>query len=331
MTFPIEFIGVFFKPQTLIKTLKVRDQPKLYIPSDGSMSRCWDYTRLLPAFRMAARVNAFVIRLMALLPSRADTLNQRYDWPLGDYVKDVLPSARTPVVLMGTSGPEQSVIVQIWDENRIIGYVKYGANSIAVELLENEHRILKILPGGLGPAPLKYGAFLNGAALVSLPVPGRLIPARLPPPDDLEYFLRQLEGGNFTHIEDHPYTAKVIRNDSSGELCRYIEPLASRRWPVVLSHGDLAPWNLLRSNDGQIRAVDWEYADREGIPFMDTAYFILQVGKLVYRWPPERTRQYAIEYLTRKLWPGLNPQEAEAIVNLTKHAMDQRSKKIYAL
>jgi hypothetical protein len=235
------------------------------------------------------------------------------------------------VVLMGTSGPEQSIIVQIWGENHIIGYVKYGANRIAVALLENEHRILKVLPEGLGPAPLKYDMFLKGAALVSLPVPGRLIPARLPPPDDLEYFLRQLEGGNLTHIEDHPYTGKVIQNDSSGELCRYIEPLASRRWPVVLSHGDLAPWNLLRSNDGQIRAVDWEYADREGLPFMDTAYFILQVGKLIYHWPHEMTRQYAIEYLTRKPWPGLNPQEAEAIVHLTTYAMDQRSKKIYAL
>jgi aminoglycoside phosphotransferase (APT) family kinase protein len=53
----------------------------------------------------------------------------------------------------------------------------------------------------------------------------------------------------------------------------------------TLSHGDVAPWNLLRTRAGW-RLVDWEHAG-EGIPFQDLFHFLFRahvnLGRPRYR------------------------------------------------
>jgi hypothetical protein len=45
--------------------------------------------------------------------------------------------------------------------------------------------------------------------------------------------------------------------------------------PAVWEHGDFAPWNLKRVNDGSLRAIDWEESSRAGLPLFDLVYFHL--------------------------------------------------------
>ena len=48
---------------------------------------------------------------------------------------------------------------------------------------------------------------------------------------------------------------------------------ASSILPVVWVHGDFAPWNLKRGQDGAITAVDWEMSFPKGLPLFDLVYF----------------------------------------------------------
>lgn len=54
-----------------------------------------------------------------------------------------------------------------------------------------------------------------------------------------------------------------------------------------LTHGDLAPWNLVRTAQGPV-LLDWESARWADEPLHDLAHFVVQSGALLGRYGPER-------------------------------------------
>lgn len=59
-------------------------------------------------------------------------------------------------------------------------------------------------------------------------------------------------------------------------LSRQIDEIASSSSPIplVFEHGDLGTWNLLLSGN-ELRVLDWENADHDGMPLWDLNYFLL--------------------------------------------------------
>jgi len=66
-------------------------------------------------------------------------------------------------------------------------------------------------------------------------------------------------------------------------------------------HGDLAPWNIIPSNDGLV-LVDWEHAAIGAQPLYDLTHFVIQRGALTGRGTPEE----AVSLLTGEESPGVN-------------------------
>jgi len=54
-----------------------------------------------------------------------------------------------------------------------------------------------------------------------------------------------------------------------------------------VTHGDLAPWNLVRTVDGPV-LLDWESARWADEPLHDLAHFVVQAGALLGRYGPEQ-------------------------------------------
>jgi len=50
--------------------------------------------------------------------------------------------------------------------------------------------------------------------------------------------------------------------------------IGNRKLPTCLCHGDFAPWNL-RETNGEMYALDWEYAETSGNPIQDFLHFHL--------------------------------------------------------
>jgi hypothetical protein len=44
--------------------------------------------------------------------------------------------------------------------------------------------------------------------------------------------------------------------------------------PLVVEHRDCAPWNLVRGSAGDLRVLDWESAEIDGLPGLDLLYFL---------------------------------------------------------
>lgn len=54
-----------------------------------------------------------------------------------------------------------------------------------------------------------------------------------------------------------------------------------------LTHGDLAPWNLIRTAEGPV-LLDWECARWADEPLHDLTHFVVQAGALLSRYGPDR-------------------------------------------
>ena len=138
--------------------------------------------------------------------------------------------------------------------------------------------MLRRLPAGLGPVPLKLGKMGDGTALLVTPLCGRNVAAKLPPAPEVLEFIKSLEVSAPLALPDHPYV-RAVRDRGGTQLDFALEDLATKAWPINLQHGDFAPWNLRQDRHvGTICAFDWEYGTENGFPYIDLANFILQVA-----------------------------------------------------
>ena len=307
----IKNIAPFFKPNDCIIALPNDNYPRIYISSQ-SIAKRWRYSRFYPAFRGTARALRVIYRIKSVFCINKIANNEVTKWSLGDFIQDCLPGANATALLLGSTGPTQKMIAQVWNQKQIIGYVKFSDKPVAICRLKNEHTLLAALPSGVGPKPLKFGPFAHGQALVTTPVYGKLLPARLPPPKNMESLLIGLHQEYTYPVDQHPWVKSLLR-ENRGIVSNWIEPLSDLSWPVVFHHGDCSPWNIILKSDMTLSAIDWEYGALEGFPFIDLVYYILQVSALIYRWHPLRAYSYALAQLNR----FLPLSQAAAVIKLT--------------
>jgi len=250
----------------------------------------------------------------ALIPLR-NRITSSSNWIVEDFVRDHLPDLHSVTVLLGTPGPAPKTTIQCWNtRDQVIGYLKYATTKVARSRVSHEYTILRSLPGGIGPVPLKHGSFGLGEALLITPVTGDPVSASLPPNPGLYAFTQSLYSNHpLLPIHDHPWTEHHILPEKLETAC---ERLAGRVWPVVIQHGDLAPWNLRKDPGGGIAAFDWEYGALQSLPLIDEVQYLLQVSALIYRWPPGRGKNVALDYLIHHPALKLSEPEAEAMVRL---------------
>jgi hypothetical protein len=74
----------------------------------------------------------------------------------------------------------------------------------------------------------------------------------------------------------------VARETASQELLKHVRRMTGRLGtlgvPLVFEHGDLSSPNLLRLRDGRAGVLDWELANRRGLPAVDLYFFLAFVA-----------------------------------------------------
>lgn len=74
--------------------------------------------------------------------------------------------------------------------------------------------------------------------------------------------------------------------------------LSTLKLKKSLRHGDLAPWNLIRSHSGEITAIDWEMAELEsGIPCWDLVHFLIQEATLIKKLKVNEALEWVLSQL----------------------------------
>ena len=240
-------------------------------------------------------------------------------WSLGDFLHDVLPQASSLVALVSPSSPVQKITARVLnEEGEILGYLKYAERDAARRRLRQEQLILSRLPSEVSPTLLKFGPMGHGEALLCSPLVGAPLRASLPPVTETSYFLRKLVVSSPVSVEAHPWI-RALRERSDPVVDPWVQALAGKPWPVVVQHGDFAPWNIVRNPDGALAAVDWEYGSLEGLPNLDLAHYLLQVSALIYRREPRKAMEYAISFLSQEQGLALSNTESYALVHLAAY------------
>lgn len=303
-------------------------EPRLFVAATTVRTR-WRGSAAYPAYRLTARIARHLVRLWTASGIGLSTRPCRNGgWPLAELLEGTPLGAsnanvRTASVLVGTEGPAQKLIAEIRKEDGVVrAYLKYGKSESAQRRIRNEYRVLRKLPTGLGPKPLKIARWEDGTGLLVSPVEGSPIPGSLPPPRDLLDLLPATAGATAVPAERHPEVRRLLKR---GAPERWIEPLIDRSWPVVVRHGDLTPWNLHRRTDGRLQALDWEYGSLRGFPCLDLAHFALQVGTLIYGWSPRRALRRTVRLLADPDWTGLERDRADAVTRLAAYDAYQKS------
>lgn len=315
----------FFPQHSCIRALPNGQAPRLFLTGKTVRKR-WRESAAYPAYRSPAKIYRLFLRMKVACGFGKSWLADSKPWIVGGFLHGVLSDVQSTVVLVGTPGPSQKLIIQLWDNHRIIAYLKYAESPRAQMLLQREADILLSLPKGLSPTVLKYGQLKQGFGLLITPVIGRQIPAKLPPSTLLLSFLRSLDTVDEIALEKHPWVSSYLLKFGEDNIMPWLSILAGRSWSITRHHGDFAPWNLLVNHENRVVAIDWEYGFRDGFPLLDLAYYVLQVAKLIYRWAPDYAFTYTVNYLRSNVDMKLSLPEAKAITCLTAYLLFKRAR-----
>jgi hypothetical protein len=313
-------LDLFFPPGTRVLALPNWRRPRLFL-STRRFTQRWEDSALYPASRMSARLHRLLLRVKATAEMAEVRTIDSSDWPLREFVSDLLPQLDSATILVGASNAIQKVTVQLRDDkNKVLGYLKYVEQDVARSRLRHEHYVLRSLPKGIGPEVLKCGRLGDGEALLISPLQGNKLPETLAPSEGTSDFLMSLVTSSPVAVETHPWVLRTLeRETKSADLQDWFEALAGRYWPITVQHGDFAPWNLVQKPGGEVRAYDWEYGTLEGFPYLDLVYYMLQTAALIYRWDPAKAARYAIRYLSGGPRPALSLAEARALTRLAAY------------
>ena len=314
-----------FPQHSCIQALPNCHSPRLYLDGETFRKR-WKQSAAYPAFRFSARAYRVFLRIKASSALGTSCLSDQAPWIVGNFIQEILPDVQSTVVLAGTAGPSQKFTIQLWDDDKIIAYLKYAEFPLAQKLLRRETEVLLSLPKGLGPSVLKHGQIEQGWGLLMTPLIGRQLSATLPPPKSLMIFLSCLETGQMVSIDRHPWVTSYLLKYGEENIMRWFRKLDGRSWSITYHHGDFAPWNLIINNENKLTAMDWEYGTREGFPLLDLAHYILQVAKLIYRWNPDRAFTYTVNCLRDCGNLKLSLSESKALACITAYLLFLRAR-----
>jgi phosphotransferase family enzyme len=95
-----------------------------------------------------------------------------------------------------------------------------------------------------------------------------------------------------TDAVDAPLRDAGLSLDAATEICIAL----ARRIPIgPVVHGDLTPWNFVRSGRSELALLDWEEGRFEDDPLYDLSHFIVQQGVLLGRFDPAATAKHLTE------------------------------------
>ncbi len=314
----------FFPQDTPVAALPNWKAPRLLFPV-GSPRQQWRATSLYPAFRQSGVAYKLVLRIMATAGCTRTRLAPG-KWLLEDLIDESFPGCASLSVLVGTPGPAQKITVELRDPyQRVMAYLKCAERLPALRRLRRERDVLTAIPAGMGPAVLGYLSLGTMEVLITEPIQGKAPGSTLPVPmPALHLGERMVIPHPLYPLDQHPWV-RQLGGAFVRPVERWMDALSSCSWPVAVQHGDFAPWNIRCSLQGPGIAIDWEYGFAEGFPYLDVAYYVLQVGALIYRWSPGKAAGAAANVLIRSL--GLSEPQAKALVGLASYVSYQEALK----
>jgi len=238
--------------------------------------------------RLAARAG-----LLGLMPG-----TQRLDLPAEQISKLLtrlgLPSAgrgnnqeMDPVFLVGNPSATRKLLIFISGDDKLRGQViKYPLTEGARQSIRREAEILTWLDGRMRTQRLLRNIEDASGAAAQQYLAGRL-GSRACKPAYLNLLIEMPRSGELrpVRVEGQALGQRLRGSSAYGQNARAVDSALALLdqeldVPTVLVHGDFAPWNIRELADGSVTLIDWESANRDGLPLHDLCHFFYMQTKL---------------------------------------------------
>ena len=247
--------------------------------------------------------------------------------PLEHLLEDLFPGRAVRVALSGGApirAPQRKVsMAAISTSGEILGFAKSGATGVARQLVRHEAEVLATLAtrdamNGRAPRVLFAGEVGDSFVHVQTLLPGETARATLTQAH--RALLAALRGSAVRPAAASGFVrtlrARVAALQSSrplfGRLFDTILPRLERTIVArTIVHGDFAPWNI-RLHDGVASAIDWEYAEIDGLPLIDECNHLLLVGCLMQEWRVD-VALGRLRAMARSAPLGMSPTQVETL------------------
>jgi len=189
-----------------------------------------------------------------------------------------------PVIYVGTPGPQQKAVVTLVNakNGKSVAVMKVALTAGACTSLLREAEILTFLADvGVKNVPRLLSIDkVNGLSWQSV-LPGLLSPKKLTK-KHIDWLQNLPQSGGMTSFEEQKKLMCKLVSHNDFKLSAQqvsllkiaIEKIKSNNpIPLVLVHGDFAPWNLKQNSNGDLAVFDWEDAKIEGLPLWDLCHF----------------------------------------------------------
>jgi hypothetical protein len=189
------------------------------------------------------------------------------------------------IIYVGTPSPHRKAILCLIDSKngRVLSIGKVPLGPVADRAINREADNLEKLARekpGRAPGTLfldRKNGITTQEFIAGLPTSGRLTESHLDCLIDLA-----IPGKTMSlhrEVETSENKIRALGNISPNDRTILMKALAEADdpapLPAVWEHGDFAPWNLKRTKDGSLRAIDWEESSHAGLPLFDLVYFHL--------------------------------------------------------
>ena len=277
----------------------------------------------VPAYRWNAQLfrEYSAIRAALRAPGMSAPMDAMSAWP----PKSV--QHRQPLdAIVGTPGPTQSILVRYVEPSSgkpcAVAKVMVSRDDFASERIEVESNALQDpRVNRLVPRHREIGVVEGHHYLVTDFVSGPSISSRRGIREAAEALGFQKRNAEIVDIQEHPWVQRALQR-----VPWLKKECLVGRFGVTRTHGDFAPWNILKQRGGNLALIDWEFSEPDGVAGVDLAHYLLVTKQLLSRQDP----RIAVKSTATELsdLEGCNSDEGRTLMVLAATSVLMREQNI---
>jgi len=216
--------------------------------------------------------------------------------------------------IVGTPGPTQSILVRYVEPSSgkpcAVAKVMVSRGDFASERIEAESNALQDpRVCWLVPRHREVGIVDGHHYLVTDFVSGPSISPRRGIQKAAEALGFQKQNAEIVGIQEHPWIQRALQR-----VPWLKKECLVGRFAITRTHGDFAPWNILKQRGGDLTLIDWEFSEPDGVAGVDLVHYLLVTKQLLGRQDPRTAvRTTAAELHDLE---GVNSDEARTLMAL---------------
>ena len=179
---------------------------------------------------------------------------------------------------------KDKVVLQLQDDNGVLGYLKFPITSLGEQRLLNELKAIKILSKLCLVPKLLFDNTYYGTPFIVLQ--NQIGAIGHVNQQEYKTILDKFKKDKSFKLVNHPRVInlknklKIYDLDEISNRLNNLISSSKNTYLEVFEHGDFAPWNLIKNENGII-PFDFEYFEECGLEYLDEFKYYFQIENLL--------------------------------------------------